>query len=51
MSLGPLRAMDKLVFDANVQQCGVGTYGYEKTEVRSKGMSAVANMEILYIYM
>lgn len=33
MSLGPLRSMDDLIFDANVQHCGVGTYGYEKTEV------------------
>lgn len=35
MSLGPLRSMDDLMFDANVQHCGVGTYGYEKTGVSS----------------
>lgn len=37
MSLGPLRSMDGLMFDANVQHCSVGTYGYEKTEVRLWG--------------
>eukprot|EP00752_Nemacystus_decipiens_P012244 g10853.t1 len=32
MSLGPLRSIDNLVFDANVRHCAVGTYGYERTE-------------------
>lgn len=33
MSLGPLRSMDGLTFAANVQHCGVGTYGYDNIEV------------------
>ncbi|CAM9621188.1 unnamed protein product [Ectocarpus sp. 6 AP-2014] len=33
MSLGPLRSMDGLTFAENVQHCGVGTYGYDNTEV------------------
>lgn len=40
MSLGPLRSLDTLAFGENVRHCGVGTYGFEQTEVRASSCAA-----------